>query len=179
MRGIEAAALGAALALGACAEVPVVVTHDMVDRDYYRPAIVNAGARGDALPAAVVGAPLTGVEPAAALAPLHLPSRVNPRRLVLAPEAELRVVLVFNPIGEVGADTACGPLPALQAATGAPAADGFSVQAVLCAGTRRVSTAIAHGPAPKSVNDPAYAATVEAALDKVMPFDNFYELIQP
>ncbi|MFA5122453.1 hypothetical protein [Zavarzinia sp.] len=179
MRGIEAAALGAALALGACAGVPVVVTHDMVDRDYYRPAIVNAGARGAALPAAVAGAPLPGVDPAAALAPIHLPSRVNPRGLVLAPDAELRVVLVFNPIDEVGADTACGPLPALQAAAGAPGADEFSVQAVLCAGTRRVSTAIAHGPKPKNLNDPAYAAVVEGALDKVMPFDNFYEPVVP
>lgn len=155
--------------LGACTTVPGTITYQDVDKDYYKSSLVSRAALDGKLPAEVVGAPLPGVGPEAALAPLTLPSSVSPRRLFSYPQANLRVVLVFHPKAPLSRAETCLPGSVLAANAGDPASSEFSVLASLCEGERQVSTAIASGPRPTSVNDPAYAATVDAALLELMP----------
>lgn len=156
--------------LSACGSTGTVVTHQDVDRHFYQPSLVNRAALDGRMPAWVIGEPLPGVTADAALAPLDLPTGVSPRKLFSYPEGRTRVVLLFNPLLPLPRTGTCQPAGELAANAGT-AGERFSVMATLCQGERQVSTAIATGPRPASVDDPAYAATVESALLEIMPLN--------
>lgn len=163
--------LAFALVVGACTTAPLVVTHEYLAEDFYRPGAANAAVVDGGLPTVVIGAPFPGVAAEAALAPLTPPSSVAADRLSLAPAGETgtRLVLLFRPARPASDSEMCGAVEPLAALAGPAGNDGLSVQAILCRGATQLSSALGRGPAPAGVGDPAYADMIQQLLLVVMP----------
>ncbi|MCF4164544.1 hypothetical protein L2U69_02635 [Zavarzinia compransoris] len=164
-------AIALALLGGACALTPMVITHEYLAEDFYRPGAINAAVVDGGVPTVVVGAPFPDVGPEAALAPLKPPSSVAADHLSPAPEGAggTRLVLLFHPARPASSGEMCGPTPPLAALAGPAGGEGLSVQAILCRGSTQLSSALGRGPAPAGTGDPAYADMVQQLLLVVMP----------